>query len=195
MLLIGLTGGVGMGKSAVAEYLSRRGEQIIDTDALARDLVQPGAPALEEIKTAFGKTVIARDGSLNRAALAEIVFHDQEARTRLELILHPRIRAAWREWAAQRSTEGASRAVIVIPLLFETGAETELDTTVCVACSGVAQEERLRQRGWNETEITRRIAAQMPIRKKMDQAHRVIWNEATLEICELQAACIFESLG
>ena len=92
------------------------------------------------------------------------------------------------------SSQGAGRAVAVIPLLFETGAEKELDLTICVACSPEIQKQRLRARGWNDEEIAGRIAAQMPVREKMDRSHRVVWNEAGLDVCEQQVARIFSSL-
>jgi len=95
MKLLGLTGGIGMGKSTAAEFLRTRGAQIVDTDELARQLVQPGQPALTEIQTEFGKKVIAPDGQLRRKELAEIIFADAAARKKLETILHPRIRERW----------------------------------------------------------------------------------------------------
>ena len=183
-----------MGKSTVGEYLVRTGELVLDTDALARELVAPGQPALAEIARAFGEKMLATDGSLNRAVLAENIFKDESRRKILESILHPRIRAAWKDWAGERSAQGAGRAVAVIPLLFETGAEKELDLTICVACSPEIQKQRLRARGWNDEEIAGRIAAQMPVREKMDRSHRVVWNEAGLDVCEQQVARIFSSL-
>ncbi|MGZ8899714.1 MAG: dephospho-CoA kinase, partial [Limisphaerales bacterium] len=105
-----------------------------------------------------------------------------------------RIRSAWKQWVAERSKEGAGRAIVVIPLLFETGAEKELDLTICVACSINAQHSRLQKRGWGDEEIAKRIAAQLPIREKMDKANRVVWNEAGLDICELQVSRIFRAL-
>jgi dephospho-CoA kinase len=183
-----------MGKSTVADYLSRRGESVVDTDILARELVAPGQPALDEIAQSFGKKVITADGSLDRAALADVVFQDDSQRKTLESILHPRIRAAWKKWAENCSASGAHRAVVVIPLLFETGAEEELDLTICVACSPEMQARRLSMRGWESDEIARRVAAQMPIREKIDRAHRIVWNEAGLDVCEEQAARIFAAL-
>ena len=183
-----------MGKSTVAGYLSRIGEWVVDTDVLAREMVAPGQPALDEIAGTFGKEVLTANGSLDRAALAEIVFKDDSRRKVLESILHPRIRAAWQEWAENCSARGAHRAFVVIPLLFETAAEKELDLTICVACSTELQARRLGVRGWDKEEITRRIAAQMPIREKMDRAHRIVWNEAGLDVCEQQVARILASL-
>ena len=165
MLRIGITGGIGMGKTTVAEFLQRRGEFVIDTDALARDLVAPGEPALEDINRAFGSGVLNPDESLNRLALAEVVFASEEKRKQLEGILHPRIRSAWLEELERRAAQGAQRAVVVIPLLFETGAEKELDLVICVACSRLSQMDRLRARGWNDEQIERRCAAQKPVRE------------------------------
>src|SRR5262245_40563877 len=135
MLLIGLTGGIGMGKSTVAEYLVRRGEMLVDTDVLARAFVQPGESALAEIRSAFGDAAFDSDGGLNRQALGTLVFNSAELRRKLEAILHPRIRAAWRAQAERWRAAGVNRAVIVIPLLYETGAQAELDKVICVACS------------------------------------------------------------
>jgi dephospho-CoA kinase len=194
MILIGLTGGIGMGKSTVARFLAERGEPIIDTDELARELVQPGQPALDEIRSEFGAAVVQSDGTLDRAALARIVFADADRRTRLEAILHPRIRAAWKGRAQAWAGEDVKHGVIVIPLLFETAAEKELDLTICVACSRPAQAKRLQARGWSEVEIANRIAAQKPIEEKMDRADRVIWNEASVEVCEMQVARVFDTL-
>ena len=176
-----------MGKSTVAQMLGGRGERIIDTDQLARDLVAPGQPALEAIRREFGADVFRSDGGLDRSALAAAVFSDPSKRARLEGILHPRIRAAWLAQAEEWRRSGARRGVVVIPLLFETGAEQEFGLTICVACSLETQARRLAQRGWTEPEITNRVAAQHPIAEKMDRADRVIWNESTVQVCEMQA--------
>jgi dephospho-CoA kinase len=186
MRLIGLTGGIGMGKSTVAEYLIRSGEKVIDSDLLARRMVEPGQPALEEIRRAFGDAVISSEGQLDRKALASAVFSDDESRRRLETILHPRIRAAWRRQVELWRAAGESRATVVIPLLYETGADAEVDQVLCVSCTPETQRARLRTRGWDDEEIARRNAAQLPIEKKMDRADGVIWNESSIEICEEQ---------
>jgi dephospho-CoA kinase len=183
-----------MGKSTVAEYLSRKGESVVDTDVLARELVAPGQPALTEISHSFGHNVLAADGSLDRPALAKIVFQDASHRKTLETILHPRIRAAWKSWAGRCFEQGARRVVVVIPLLFETGADRELNLTLCVACSPETQTRRLHTRGWNDQEIERRISAQLPVREKIERSSRVVWNEAGLDVCEKQVARIFASL-
>ena len=192
MLVVGLTGGVGMGKSTLAEFLRERGEPVIDTDAIAREVVAPGSDGLAEVLRRFGPEFSAEDGSLNRQKLAEEVFNAPERRKLLESILHPRIRARWKEQVASARAEGRPRAVVVIPLLFETGAEKELDRTVCVACSDGVQMTRLRARGWTAEEAKKRVAAQWPATRKMDLSDGVIWNDSTLEICREQAMRLFD---
>jgi dephospho-CoA kinase len=195
VLLIGITGGIGMGKSAVSDYLVRKGEAVVDTDIIARRLVEPRQPALTEIQSLFGAGVINPDGTLNRSALAEVIFASAEKRAALEAILHPRIRCDWKAWAEERAREGRTRAVVVIPLLFETAAEKELDLVICVASSNRTQARRLSTRGWSDQEIAARLASQLSIREKIDKAHRVIWNDSSLDVCELQVDRILISLG
>jgi dephospho-CoA kinase len=191
MKAFGLTGGVGMGKSAAADILHQRGIPVVDTDLLARQTVEPGQPALEEIHREFGDGVIGPDGRLLRRELGRIVFSNPDARNKLEAITHPRIRALWKTRIEQWRTQGHSLAVVVIPLLFETRAESDLDATVCVACSASTQRERLALRGWDILEMERRIAAQWPVNRKMDQANHVAWSEGPIEVLAGQLACIF----
>jgi dephospho-CoA kinase len=186
MKVFGLTGGVGMGKSAAAGILRGRGIPVVDTDDLARQIVQPGQPALEEIKLAFGSEVISSDGALQRGKLAAIVFCDPERRLKLESIMHPRIRELWQAQINAWRREKHSAVVVVIPLLFETLAERELDSTICVACSTATQRQRLAERGWTSEQIQQRIAAQWPIEKKMAGASYVVWSEGRLDILALQ---------
>jgi dephospho-CoA kinase len=182
MKLFGLTGGVGMGKSACAQLLQWRGAAVVDTDELARELVEPGEPALAEIAAAFGRELLDAEGRLRRDALARIVFADPAARRTLEQILHPRIRDAWHERVAAWRAEGKPLGVVVIPLLFETGAEREFDAVICVACSAETQRQRLLARGWSPEQIEQRIAAQMPIEEKMLRADYVVWTEAGMDV-------------
>jgi dephospho-CoA kinase len=153
----------------------------MDTDHLARELVQPGEPALAEIKNAFGKEVISADGSLRRDELANIVFADPVARKKLEAILHPRIRERWLAQAEAWRKENVPLAVIVIPLLYETQAESHFDRVICVACSENSRRERLRARDWSPAQIQGRIAAQMPVTEKIARAHFVIWTEGEMD--------------
>jgi len=194
MQVLGLTGGVGMGKSTADSILRRWGIPVVDTDVLARDLVAPGQPALQEIRAAFGPEVLDPSGELRRGALAERVFTDPEARQRLESILHPRIRRLWRAQVADWSVSGQHPvAVVVIPLLFETGAEREVDATICVACSPATQRQRLRERGWSDRQIDARIASQWPVSRKIELATYVVWTEGSLEVHEQQLARILRN--
>jgi len=191
MKVLGLTGGIGMGKSTVATWLSQHGAAVVDTDILARTIVEPGQPALDEIRHAFGSDVISRDGALLRDRLAAAVFGDSTARQKLETILHPRIRQLWVEQVEKWRTEGIGLAVVAIPLLFETGAEDQFDLIMCVACTAATQRRRLEQRGWAAHEIDQRIAAQWTIDAKMAKADLVIWTEGGLDVLTAQLERIF----
>jgi len=180
--VLGLTGGIGMGKSAAHNLLFERGVPVVDTDLLAREIVEPGQPALAEVQRLFGPDVLDPDGRLRRDEVASRVFADPAARKKLEDILHPRIRALWRKQIETWRAEGRSLAVVVIPLLFETNAEAEVDATICVACSAATQRRRLLDRGWSPEQIEQRVRAQWPIDKKIAKADYLIWTEGGLDI-------------
>ena len=186
MKTFGFTGGIGMGKSTATELLRRWEVPVVDTDELARGVVEPGQPALAEVQSVFGPSIIGDDGRLRRDQLARRVFKNAAARTRLEAILHPRIRALWQAQVAAWRASGVVLGVVVIPLLFETDSAAAFDATVCVACSSGMQRERLQGRGWSEAERDQRIAAQWPTAKKMSAADFVIWTEGSLDVLEEQ---------
>jgi dephospho-CoA kinase len=194
MKVCGLTGGVGMGKSTTARFFRERGAQVVDTDELARQLVQPGQPALAEIQAEFGKKVIAPDGRLRRDELARIVFADAAARKKLETILHPRIREHWLAQVEIWRKENRALAVVVIPLLFETRAESLFNKIICVACSAAAQQERLRARGWTPEQIQQRLDAQWPVDQKIARADFVVWTDGTLDTHTQQLEQILQKL-
>jgi len=181
MKLFGITGGVGMGKSTTGQLLEKRGVAVADTDFIARQLVEPGQPALAEITTAFGPSVLAPDGSLNRPELARRVFADPAERARLEAILHPKIRKVWEGEVAKWRAAGRPFGAVIIPLLHETRAESVFDAIICVACSAASQAGRLRERGWSRAEIKKRLEAQWPAEDKIARADFVIWTDGTLE--------------
>jgi dephospho-CoA kinase len=170
-----------MGKSTSADFFAERGLRVIDTDVIARQLVEPGQSALSEIATAFGEDMLGPDGQLKRDALAKRVFSDPIQRKRLESILHPRIREHWLNEVKQLAQKNVDPCVVVIPLLFETGAESQFDHVISVACSAGAQHERLQARGWTSDQIQQRIAAQWPIGKKIAASQFVISTEGSLE--------------
>ena len=195
MKAVGLTGGVGMGKSASAQLFRDRGARVVDTDDLARQVVQPGQPALAKVAAAFGPGIVGPDGQLRRQELARIVFADPAARRRLEAILHPRIRTLWCAQVATWRAEGHPLAVVVIPLLFETKAEAELDATICVACSLATQQERLLARGWSAEQIEQRNRAQWPVEQKIARADYLVWTEAGLDVHAAQVDRILRALN
>jgi dephospho-CoA kinase len=182
MKVYGLTGGVGMGKSTSEKLLSERGIAVVDTDIIARQIVEPGQPALQEIQALFGPDIVSADGRLRRDELARRVFGDSAARSRLEHILHPRIREIWRKQVRDWRALGLPKAVVVIPLLFETNAGSEFDSIICIACTAKSQRERLGARGWESEQIEQRIRAQWPVEKKIELAHFVVWTEAGLDV-------------
>ena len=190
MKTFGLTGGIGMGKSTAADLLRRRGFPVVDSDVIAREIVEPGQPALAEIRQLFGREILGDDGRLRRDELARRVFADASARRKLEEILHPRIRAVWQSQLQSWRAEGRPAAIALIPLLFETDASRHCDATICAACSAKTQRQRLRKRGWNDEQIDQRIAAQLPIEKKMLLADYVVWTEGPLDVHEGQLARI-----
>jgi dephospho-CoA kinase len=177
MRVFGITGGIGMGKSTSARLLRGRSIPVVDTDDLARDVVEPGQPALAEVQSQFGATIVDENGRLRRKELAQLVFADPAARRELEHILHPRIRALWLAQVNKWKLEGRLLAVVVIPLLFETGADKDLDETICVACTFGTQRQRLLARGWPAEQIEQRIQAQLPVDQKMGRADFVVWTE------------------
>jgi dephospho-CoA kinase len=181
MKLFGITGGVGMGKSTTGALLEQRGIAVADTDRIARRLVEPGQQALAEIAGAFGPSVISPNGGLDRKELARRVFADAAERAKLEAILHPKIREVWEVEVKKWRASGCARGAVIIPLLFETRAESLFDAIICVACCPASQFERLRERGWSRAEIKQRLAAQWPAEEKIARADFVIWTDTTLE--------------
>ena len=181
MIRLGLTGGVGMGKSTASQFLNDLGFKVADTDDIARKLVEPGKPALKDIVKAFGKEVLQDNGELNRKKAAEIVFSDDSKRLKLEEILHPLIRENWELRLNDWSLENEKLGVVVIPLLYETECERYFDKVVCMACSRDIQLQRLRQRGWSDLEIDQRIKAQLLIEEKMSRADYVVWTNGAID--------------
>ena len=175
--IYGLTGGVGMGKSTASHLLEEMGIQSVDSDDLARQVVEPGRPALEEIKTQFGAGVLNQLGHLNRSKMASIVFGDKLQREKLESIIHPKVRELWMKQVAEWRSENLSLGIVIIPLLFEVEAEVEFDKVICVACTPNTQHKRLSDRGWTDGQINARVAAQMDISEKIERSDYLLWNE------------------
>jgi dephospho-CoA kinase len=195
MKVIGLTGGIGMGKSTADKLLREGGVPVVDTDIIARQLVEADQPALHEIRKEFGPGIIGSDGHLRRDELARIVFGDATKLKKLEGILHPRIRQTWLDQVAQLSAASKAVAVVVIPLLFETSAEKHFQAIICVACSAPTQRRRLLKRGWTPEMISQRNAAQWSIEQKISRSDFVVWTEGSLEVDSQQLHSVLKSIG
>jgi dephospho-CoA kinase len=193
--VIGLTGGIASGKTLVARMLQDLGAHVIDADALAREVVAPGAPAYREVVAAFGPEVVRPDGALDRAALAARVFRDPQARATLNRIIHPHVRRRMAEaLAATTAAHPEGVVVLVIPLLLDT-APADLypfDGIVVVWLDEAAQEARLMARdGLSREEARARIAAQRPLREKLSEATWVIDNSGTPEETRRQVEALW----
>lgn len=191
---IALTGGIGSGKSTVASLFEKRGARLIDADQLARQVVMPGAPALGEIQMLFGDAVLRADGSLDRKALARIIFADPEKRAGLEQILHPRINRAFKEQLAA-ATE-APVTIYVVPLFFEsTNPYPEISGVIVVKASRETCLARIMERDQlSAEEAELRLRAQLPIEQKAARADWVITNESTPEALGPQVERIYKEL-
>jgi dephospho-CoA kinase len=186
MLLIGLTGGVATGKSTVAKLLKACGAVIIDADALAREVVQPGKPAWRDIVKFYGKQVLEPDRTLNRPALAHIVFRNPRKLRTLSSIIHPRV-AREQSRLTRDFARKDPHALIVydVPLLFEAGVDSRVDRVVVVTADREMQITRLQRRNHlTRAEAQRRIRSQMPLAKKIKQADYVI--DGTLPLRQLK---------
>ncbi|MGH7555962.1 MAG: dephospho-CoA kinase [Longimicrobiales bacterium] len=189
MFRVGLTGNVASGKSAVADVWRRLGAAIVDADELARDAVRPGSEGLRRVVQRFGNRVLHEDGSLDRAALRNVVFADAGQRLALERILHPEIARLRKEEEARLEQEGVHVVVHMIPLLFEAGLTKEVNTIVLVDAPAHMRLRRIQEtRGLNEEEARRMIDAQMTSDEKRASADIVIDNDGTLEQLEARAA-------
>ena len=180
---VGLTGGIGSGKSAVSALLRDHGATVVDADALARDAVAPGSAGLAEVAAEFGDDVLASDGSLDREAMAAKVFADPTARGRLEAIIHPRVRRRAGEIEAQARADNPAAVVVHdVPLLVETGQQDAYDVVLVVDVPVAVQVDRLvRLRGMSEDEARGRIAAQADRETRLAAADAVIDNSGSLD--------------
>jgi dephospho-CoA kinase len=184
VLRIGLTGGIGSGKSTVAGLLAARGAQVVDADRIAREVVEPGTPGLAAVVAAFGHGVLTSDGALDRPALAAVVFADPDARRRLDGIVHPLVRAR----AAELVAAAPPDAVVVqdVPLLVETGQAGSYDLVLVVQADLATRVRRLVARGLSEEDARARIAAQATDEQRRAVADVVLDNSGTVEELEAQ---------
>ncbi|WP_328999069.1 dephospho-CoA kinase [Kribbella sp. NBC_00709] len=194
MLRVGLTGGIGAGKSAVSSRLAARGAVVIDSDVLAREVVARGTDGLSEVVAAFGPGVLTADGDLDRPALGKIVFGDETARRKLEAIVHPRVRAR----AAEIEQQAPADAVVVhdIPLLVETGQAGRFDVLLVVDVPVEVQVQRLTaHRGMSDEEANRRISSQASREDRLAAADVVVDNSGSLDDLDRRIDQVWEQLA
>lgn len=182
MLNIGLTGGIGSGKSTVAHLLVKRGAVLVDADVLAREVVAPGTPALAQIETEFGTSVLTSAGELDRPRMAELAFADPSAREKLNAIVHPAVRDA-AQLRIQSAREEDPQAIVVedVPLLVETGAQERFHLVVVVEAPLETRLARLEKRGLTRTDAQARIRSQADDETRAQTADVIIPNDSSLE--------------
>ena len=193
MLKVGLTGGIGSGKSEVTRRLAALGAYVVDADVLAREVVEPGTPGLAAVAAEFGAEVLRPDGSLDRDRLGAIVFADPAARARLNAIVHPLVGAA----TAERFAAAPADAIVVhdVPLLVEVGLAAAYDVVLVVAATPETQGSRLvRARGMSADEARSRIASQAPLADKLAVADFVITNDGSLDDLDRQVQAVWLAL-
>ncbi|MDJ0847424.1 MAG: dephospho-CoA kinase [Myxococcota bacterium] len=201
-VIVGLTGGIGSGKSTVAAMLEKLGATVVDADAIVHELQAPGEPLLDEIAAAFGPDVIDGDGALDREALGAVVFRDPAARQQLNRIVHPKVGAEFARRLQAARDAGVALIVLDIPLLFEarkagTGGASamDFDAIVLVWVPRETQIERQVERdGYGRDEAERRVAAQLPLDEKRSLADHVVDNSGSLEETERQVRELYATL-
>jgi dephospho-CoA kinase len=195
LISVGLTGNAASGKSTVARFWRASGVPVIDADELSRRAVAPGSRGLEAVRAAFGGEMVAADGTLDRARMRRLVFADESARERLEAILHPIIAELRARWVEERRAKGEALVVSEVPLLFEKRLEGEFDVVVLVDAAASLRRDRLvRERGLDEAEADRIMAAQMDPGQKRARADHVIENEGSVEALQREAGRVLSLL-
>ena len=178
MLRVALTGGIGSGKSLVGEILEELGALVIDSDQLAREVIERGSPGYEEVVTAFGDSILS-EGQIDRSKLAAVVFNESDLRKKLESIIHPLVREA----AEKLARKLPSGAILInqIPLLVESDGAKRFDYVVTVSADEEIRRERLRLRGLKDYEITQRMAAQVSDSEREKIANYIIRNNGSID--------------
>jgi dephospho-CoA kinase len=191
-MIVGITGGIGCGKSTVARLCDQRGFRRLDSDALVREQVLTRPEVRDALRSRWGDAVFVADGSVNRAAVAERVFADESELRWLEALTHPIVFQLWRQAFASAPD---ARWVVEVPLLFEQALENWFDFTVCVACAPERQLVRLEQRGLPRVLAGQRISKQLPLARKIELADFVLWNDGSPEFLEAQVARLIEAFA
>ena len=193
MLKIALTGGIACGKSLVGQYLVRDQVPVCDTDDIGHDILDRNPTVREGVIREFGTCITRPDGTIDRTVLGRIVFAHDDKRARLNALTHPAILKQATDWVdAQRPAH--PEAVVIIPLLFETGLEKDWDKVICVAAPEGDQLRRLAERGLAEADARARINAQMSLATKMEQSDFVIYNCGSIELLEEQVKQVWRTI-
>lgn len=188
MKVIGLTGGIGTGKSTTSQIIRSFGVPVIDADVVSRSLLSPGSPYVSQVADLFGNQVLDQSGNIDRKALANIIFASEEMRKKLEALLHPLVRFEMEKRIQDFKDQGEAFIVLDIPLLFEKGYwQNKVDEIWLVDTTQELQIKRIREReSWSEKEILDRIYAQMPLKEKRLLANKIILNNGSIEELENQ---------
>lgn len=195
-MVVGLTGGIATGKSTVSRMFQSLGAPIVDSDVIARWVVEPQRPAWRDIVSIFGTSVLSTDGTINRTVLGELIFSSQERRQQLNQIVHPRIREEAERQIQRYLQEDPQRPVIQdVPLLIETGLYKSMDAVILVYVDVEVQRRRLLQRdGWTEEQADQRIASQIPIEDKKQFATYLIDNQGSMQDTKVQVQAVWDEL-
>lgn len=195
ILEVGLTGGIASGKTTVGGFLRDLGAFVVDADRLARDVVEPGGPAYDAVVSRFGTGVLDSGGRIDRPALGRLIFGDEDAREALDAIVHPHVRAEARRLFDECAREARSPVgVFDAALLVETGAYRDYSRLIVVRCSEATQLRRLLRRGLDEPHARARIAAQLPLSKKVAVADHVIDTEGPLDETRARTENVWSAL-
>ncbi len=190
-MVVGLTGGMGCGKSTAGQIFEMHGFRRIDSDQIVHGLLRSDPETLREVTDAFGPEVVSKDGGVDRPSLGSIVFGDEGKLKLLESILHPKVR---KEWERVVASDQEANWIVEIPLLFEKNLQIRVDFTVCVFSDLTSQVERLEQKGIGRAQALARINRQMPISQKVENADFVLLNEGSLEFLEDQIKTLLTRL-
>jgi len=189
MVNVAVTGGIACGKTLVGSYLAEAGAAVLETDVVARELMRPGTNVFQSVVDAFGGSILAQDGTIDRACLGKKVFADRDTLATLNSLVHPAVRIEWERWLGDPATAArapAGVAAVIVPLLFESAMADGWDAVVCVASSEAQQLARLEERGFDRESALARMRAQMPTAMKVDLSDYVIVNDGTRDMLKEQ---------
>ncbi|PIQ84847.1 MAG: dephospho-CoA kinase [Candidatus Omnitrophica bacterium CG11_big_fil_rev_8_21_14_0_20_63_9] len=197
MVVIGVTGGIGTGKSTVAGMFKQLGAVVLDADVIARQVMEPKRLAWRQIVKAFGEEILNQDETIDRQRLAEVVFHDPQRRAQLERIIHPQVLRTMREQVQRlRKSRRVKTVVLDVPLLLEAGAQRGVDAVVVVTATPEVQRQRLKRKfGWTDEDIDARVHAQWALSAKVALADHVVDNADGVEHTRTQVKQLWNKLG